>query len=85
MMSIMSTAKTSCGALFVSMPRILSTDEENTVLKTEAKVGISAQRTILTLNPVTETSLDAESAILKTSLMTMVVRYPAVPKSGTRV
>ena len=81
----MSTASTSCGALLVSIRKILSIDEENAVLKMHTRVGISAQRTILTLNPVTETSLDAERAMLKTSLMTMVVRYPAVPKRGTKV
>ena len=55
------------------------------MLKIAAAVGKTAQRTMFTLKPVTETSREAESAMLKTSLITMVVRYPAVPKSGTSV
>ena len=69
----MSTASTSSGALFVA-EAVLSTEFENTVLKIAAAVGTKAQRSISTLKPVTETSREAESAMLKTSLITIVVR-----------
>ena len=79
----MSTVSTSPGVSFVLM-KILSTVFEKAVLKIAAAAGKTAQRTISTLKPVTETSREAESAMLKTSLITIVIRYPAVPKSGTR-
>ena len=69
----MSTASTSSGALFVS-ENVLSTELEKAVLKIAAAVGIKAQRNMSTLKPVTETSREAERAILKTSLITIVVR-----------
>ena len=69
----MSTESISSGALFISK-EVLSTEFTGAVLKIAAAVGTTAHRSIFTLNPVTETSLEAESAMLKTSLITMVVR-----------